>query len=311
MVLVIYKIYNIFLALIFTSIFVIFIAVLSAANNTLLIENSDYGITLKSEKESSIHLGEKDLMFSIVKKETGKTKEITITGRFKMIKELHIAENNKLLAIGELPRGGDAISIVDLSKYGVQDTIWAYGYALSPSKRFIAFLSHYPPYGLPEFKRSILLIYDLSKSSAENRLPSLNILSADADKFVGIPAFPDVNVEEQSYDINLDTKHNFTSPLLWSEDETKLVFTEYYNNQNLVVSIDIKGGIERPIIRREQINMKKLIKWEKLLDITKKEIESRPYMLSSRSLRWKDRDKIIIEPSPEYYLDKEIELQLP
>jgi hypothetical protein len=289
------------------------IAVVSLAagdKKSLIIENDDYLITLARERESYTMSGMKELVFSIHKKRPNQIEEVSISGRIRQITELIVAEKTKLLAVGELPRGGDTISIIDLIRNEHQDTIWAYGYSFSPSKKFLAYVSHYPPYGLPELRQSIILVYDFSKSPAENRLPT----TINMDAIVtapGLPVFPERNVEKQTYDVTIDAKHDYISPILWSDDENTLVFVEFYKGHCSLVSIDISDGIKKPGILRKMIDIKDLIKWDILMEVTKKEIEPRPNILSIKTIRWKDKGSIIVEPFPQYYLDKEIELRLP
>lgn len=248
------------------------------------------------------------LLFSVLNKKTKEVKDILFQGRYASINKMIFYKKSTFVVIGKLQRGGNIISVVRLDEDDMKDTIRAYDFSFSPSKRFLVYQTHYPKMAIPEFRRSIILIYDMEKSVSDNRLPStLNYSHRNA----GLPIFPDTNVKKKSYGIALEDKHIYLSPFLWSDDEKKVLFLEFYQLQNYIVCINFNEGINAPEILRKRINIEDIIRRDDISDITKKELIGRPYKLAVKGIRWSGSKEVIIEPYPQYWLYKQIKLMIP
>jgi len=258
------------------------------------------------------------------------TKEIVWKGPLRKINDSKFCSSNKILLMGEIPfsgssSGGNNIIVLDSEICVVQDTIRCYDYSLSPSKRFLVYETWYPRMVSPDFRKSILLIYDLTETEAANRLP---FSSKYTYKNAGLPIFPEANayyaafdpndledgLDVKMYNVNLDDKYSVMSPFLWSNNENLLVFFVFNHNEqnNYLIKIDLTNGISNPIILRKLVNMADLIKWDVILDVTKEELVKKAYKFGVESIRWHDsKKKIIVEPYPQYWLDAEIDVSLP
>lgn len=107
------------------------------------------------------------------------------------------------VAVGTLPRGGYSLAIIDLQAAKLQDESWCYGYSLSPHGRYLLIRTHYPKMGLPDHRRSILLLYDLQATARQNRPSGVEDFNHDN---AGLPVHPAKNRELQSYDLLVDTE---------------------------------------------------------------------------------------------------------
>lgn len=291
-------------------------------------ENKQTLLTIKEipdlSKTPVARLVNRKLMIKIETKKDGSVKEFVHRETLCKIDKVEFCIADKALLIGKLPYRGDSIIVLDTKIGKVQDTIRAYGYSISPSKRFLVYKTWYPRLGPIHLRKSILLLYDLGKPQAANRYPCISKYSY---RNAGFPIFPEANayftvfdpncLDSRSnlkpYDVNLDDEYYVTSPFLWSDDEKQLVFFVFNRNEqrNYLVQIDFNNGIVNPAIFRNSINMDDLIKWDIILDITKKELAKRPYKFRVKSLHWRDKNKIVVEPYRQYWLDKELEIPLP
>lgn len=148
---------------------------------------------------------------------------LRLTGRMTSIEGLWIVGDTKVLVVGELPWGGSSLLIGDLRDLTQTDALWAYGYSLSPSRRFVAYGTHYPRAAVPvESRRSVYLLYDFENPPESGWNDST---AAGPVLMAGVPIYPEANAEGPSVDIMAESEaYQVTSPFLWTEDEHRLVF---------------------------------------------------------------------------------------
>ena len=266
----------------------------------------------------------REVSIRIQNKKDGRLKEFVHRESLHKINELAFCIADKAVLIGQLAHGGDSVTILDVKKGEVQDVIRAYGYSISPSKQFLVYKSWYPRLGPARLRKSIVLIYNLANSASSNRTPCINEYSY---RNAGFPIFPEANAyfvasdpncldgasNLKPYDVNLDGEYYVTSPFLWSDNRKELVFFAYNRNEqrNYLVRIDLNSGMDKVTIFRKPVNMADLVKWDVISDVTKKELTEKPYRLGVKSLDWSDKNKIVVEPYQQYWLDKKLEMLLP
>ena len=234
-----------------------------------------------------------------------------ISGYYNIVEGIRFCQNNLMIARGGLRRGGTYLCLVDLVSGATVEEIRTYGYTFSPSGRYIVYETHYPPHGLPETRRCILLLYDTQKSPSENRVPGTTTFSKEN---AGIPIFPRANVEAKSYDIMLEEEHLCLSEFLWSPDEKRIVFIDYLdsNHTNYIVAITLtKDGEVR--IASQPIETDPLIKWDLVTTEQKRrELGERPIKLTARKLEWQDEDSVVLTQFfHEYFLPDTLVLKVP
>jgi hypothetical protein len=240
---------------------------------------------------------------SIRNRTVGTVSTLILDERFESIERLEYVapDESQVAVIGTLPRGGKIISVIDLVNMRLRNTIWNYGLAISPHRKYIAYRSYYPPMGLPEMKRSIVVLYPLNEVSTLPATPLANTF--------GYPVFPEANARGQSYDVGLDPEHLFLSPFLWSEDDKRIVFLDYENKQNYVDIVDLSSEKRQPSIRRVPIDPLRYANRE-IREYTRAEITRNSYKLAVDTIKWSGAEEITVSPLPQYWLPNEITLRL-
>lgn len=282
-----------------------------------VVETQTYIVTLKAVQESACCPGEKELVLSVTDKKKQTEATLTPRGRIRTVADMFISGSSRLVVIGELPYGGNTFFIVDLVQRQLEETIWAYGYAISPSKRFLVYETHYPRMMTPDARRSILLVYDMAKSAAENRLLLHESSSSKERGFIpeysstGVPVFPETNATKTSYIVTLEEDHLYMSPFLWAENEKQIVFLEFYQNKNYLVVLNLGAQLVHPEIVRERIDIQSLVRGDVIDPGIRQELGITPYKFLVTELHWKDSDTIIVRPYPQFWLAEKVELRLP
>lgn len=293
-------------------------------------ENGQYEVAATAPAESIggpvARRVNRQVSISISDKKDGGHKQLAYRQSFRNFKELVFCAADKVALIGELPHGGDCLTILDAKKGQVQDEIRAYGYSISPSKQFLVYKTWYARLGPTHLRKSVVLIYDLANSASANRPPNVEERSF---RNAGFPVFPEANVaavapeldrsapepasSRRPYDVNLDDPYVVTSPFLWSEDSKRLVFFAHNQQErkNYLVRIDLTDGIDKVAVARQPVNLDDHIKWEIMTDLTRKELAEKPYALAVKSLRWGDEGRIIVETNRQYWLDEKFEMPVP
>jgi hypothetical protein len=198
---------------------------------------------------------------------------LRLSERIENIIELIPVVDDRVLVAGSMRYGGEAIIVANLREAVQEQGIWTYGWAVSPSRRFLVYRTHYPRMMPPEGRRSILLLWDLSKPPAEN-------MKGEAREFptpnLGRVLFPEVNVERGSFDVSLAPDWGLNSPFLWSKDSRRLVFLASYwldprreARECSIVRIDLSpdGGvesIERALLRPDRITFRGRPRYDRL-----------------------------------------------
>lgn len=291
-------------------------------------ENERYAVTATAPaeyvSETKVKEVNREVRIRIDDKRDAGQKEVVYRQSFHQFKEMVFCAADKIVLIGELPYGGDSITVLDAREGQVQDEIRAYGYSISPSKQFMAYKTWYARLGPMNLRKSILVIYDLAGSASANRPPCIEEHSF---RNAGFPIFPEVNAESiapepdcsdaacgcRPFDVNLGDEYGITSPFLWSEDSKRLVFFAHNSRErkNDLVRIDLTDGIDKVAIARQRVNLDDHIKWDVISDFTGERLAERPYVLGVTNLCWDDEDRILVETYRQYWLDEKFEMQVP
>ncbi len=162
-----------------------------------------------------------------------------------------------LVLFGERRSRANTITLVDLDTTKSRDLILHYGSSLSPNHNYLVFRAFYPPYGMLENRSDVVMVYDLSKGPSENRLPGVG--DSTAGRRVGLPVYPPENVDPPTYLVWVPEERqrhyvNRQAGFLWAKDAESLFFIDRTRGQQLLVRVDLEGGLKRPRITTRPID---------------------------------------------------------
>ncbi len=250
--------------------------------------------------------------FEIRNLATGEPRTLEFTMRALSYKEILMGPGVPwALAVGQLPRGGYSLAVIDLAAARLKDTIACYSYSLAPSGRRLVYVSHYPRMIPAPYRRSILVLYDLAAAPSASRQP-------EADQFAegnaGVPLYPRVNRESGSYDPTLSGKeHRFMQPVLWLPGETGIVFLEFRveDKENFLVRLDLAG--DRVSEESEKpVPLEPLVDRSQMNDERRHRIAESGFRLVPRTLEWVEPGRTArLVPWDQPWLQKEILLTIP
>ena len=247
-----------------------------------------------------------ELEFLVEEKESGRTHALHFKTRINRVRWMRILDDSRLLVVGRFQPGSNVLLLNDLKQEPAPEEIWSYGHQFSPSKRLIVYATHYSTTAPPEAQRSILLLYQLARSPAQNRVgepAALDVSNA------GIPIFPERNAAERSYDPSLEPKHVYLSPFLWSPDEDKIVFFESFDGSYHLVTVDLSRGLDSPRIARRTVEVEEVVKEESRGRLTERQIEAK--WIAVVDLRWKDDRNVVLRLHADEDVREVVELPIP
>lgn len=260
----------------------------------------------------------KGVVLKVQTEENPTERSIELAGRMQRLREIRLVFPPRVLLVGDLRYGGTNLWIANLEALKQEAEIWSYGYGISPSKRYLAYRSHYPPMALPDARRSIFLLYDLSLAPDENRSGPRSDLPAPK---LGAPIFPQENVHEDSWSIyESDQEYSLNSPFLWSEDEQKIAFIAASDLQPTigptcyVVRIDLtEDGRVRNVAQAKLTsrNVESPHRSASVLETAEKE---KPLCLVAEELSWAEEgkyDRIVANPGQASSLGPKIFITVP
>ncbi len=152
--------------------------------------------------------------------------------------------NNKIIVRGALKAGGDLFIIISFPSLELIDTIWGYNASVSSDNKYLVYIKHYPrSYSSNAFSRDILMLYNLELTPRQNRIQIQEKLDP---RECGTPLYPRFDKENQgknTYSSIVYEKANLysiTSGITWI-DESNILFTNFENNSNYVIIVDLNN----------------------------------------------------------------------
>lgn len=210
-----------------------------------------YSVALQGERPCSDCELKKQFVFTVKDLGSGAEFTLELKNRTERVRA-SLVKNALFIVEGELPHGGDIITLFDLATRKERDSFWGYNATLSESKRYVAFVEHYPR-SLPAgaLARNIVNVYDMDASPSENRS------NGNSDpRACGFPVFPEerlVSKDHRSFTEEKREENVITSDFFWFEGDRKLVFFEWKDQANYLIVVDLSHGPARPSVRRRMV----------------------------------------------------------
>lgn len=178
--------------------------------------------------------GERPVYLTLGDRRRESSHVISVRGRFKTVTRLQVTSTDLLLVCGELKYGGDILVLVDLETGDALTTVWAYGYSMAPDTRKLIYRSHYPRLGAVEARKSVVILLPLSRKSLST------LLAEDFRPHTpGVVVFVEADAQGQPRPVQLSFDRVITSPFLWKQDSSGIVFLEYHQNVNHLVELNL------------------------------------------------------------------------
>ena len=279
-----------------------------------------------SEKYSVVVLGEqtieetpwvKQFKLQMTDRSSGHVRHLTIGQRsspIRSIKAFHFSEDDRLVVVGKLKRA-EIVFVLDLKEAKVLDDFWCYAPTISPAGRFVVYKKFYAPHELPAARATVVLMYDMRKPPAGNRVPVVGYTAWPKEQ-VGLPIYPEPYVKARAYvlveeQLQNPNWYNLSSPFLWSADANDVVFLCNHRKQTYIVRVNISAGIDKPKIFEAPVNVGSFVKPDLPEEYRKKEA-ARFHMVSATEIIWDGKDHVVIKPNKAYYtLEDKIRLPVP
>jgi len=279
--------------------------------------NNTYAAEIVREEKAKESCKLKVFTLEIRDKKTNEVAHVTIGGigeRIRSIENLYLFENNKLVVHGNLERA-DIIYVVECETHKVVDMFWCYDPVLAPLNRFWVYEKFYPYHGLKSIQTTVVLVYDMERTTLENRVPVKDYTEWPKVQ-VGLPIYPKPYVEAKAYVLPRQQQENSfwylrSSPFLWSEDANDVVFLCNHEKQTYIVRVNIGAGIDKPKIFEAPVNVGSFVKPELPEEYRKKEA-ARLHMVSATEIAWDGKNHVVVKPNKAYYtLEDKIRLAVP
>jgi hypothetical protein len=149
---------------------------------------------------------------------------------------------NKVALLGHVNGDVNAVVVVDLRSRKILDKFYCYAPALSPNKRFLAYIKFFPAHFV-QGVTDLYLVYDFQKSPVENR--TVGVSMSDIQN-VGQPIYPPEsrnqtadNTDRPESDIHMLE----SGALFWAPKEDRLVFADRFQGRlSLIMASFSKSG---------------------------------------------------------------------
>lgn len=153
------------------------------------------------------------------------------------------------------------VTLIALSERAELDTFIGLGVQASETGRYLSFRKYYPPQGAdPPRVSDLVLVYDLTKGPAENRLRGLEAYRNDHVgrlTEVGRPLYPEINLAKGTYRVWVpeERERHLLLPegFFWMEDDRYLAFAEKVGDRNYFILADISGGLNNPVVYKKAL----------------------------------------------------------
>src|ERR1017187_3153530 len=125
---------------------------------------------------------------------------------------------DRIIVVGDIGASVSRVVIVSVDTGAATDSFDAFNPAVSPDRRFIAFVKFYPPHGATGTEDHHML-YDMTKSAVANRPAGVRL----ENRFdVGLNVYPgNGNKKDDNIGVPDWLSHQSPSLIFWSPDSTK------------------------------------------------------------------------------------------
>jgi hypothetical protein len=199
-----------------------------------IIERSeDYTVRLRRGKSN---------LFLAVNQRGQPGRELALPNEVTQVDKTEFVAINKVAVLGAVNGDVNALVLVDLHLKKVVDKFYCYAPALSPDKRFLAYIKFFPAHFVQGVS-DVYLVYDFRKSPAENRAQGVS--TGDIQN-VGRPIFP-TEAKNQTGD-NTDRPESEihmleSGALFWAPKEDRLVFVDRFQGRlSLITALFSESG---------------------------------------------------------------------
>jgi hypothetical protein len=223
-------------------------------------KTSAYRVRVDTEGPADMR---KTIILEVVEKSSGAQRTIRFFNRtFRVIDGFHLPKE-RYLVHGELMRRGDILSVIDLQKGKLIDTIWGWNTTFTRDRTKAVYEFRVPPYPTPRYIDTlVVLCYDFEKDPVENSVDLETKLRAafghaDDPENRGYILYPVENRKARKYFIPAMSpaeERFLAGNFSWCNDGCRLAFMEsrLYSPTSLVV-IDLAKGLENPSVRKNEI----------------------------------------------------------
>lgn len=171
--------------------------------------------------------------------------------------------DDKLILMGDAGKT-QAVEIFDINQQHKIDWFFCYQ-PQRISESLLAYVEYYPSHSNAE-TTDVVLVYDLQRGPTDNRLIPAKTLPPgryDYPVTVGIPVFPEYNVQHRTYDNTVDNPSDeyavLGPPFFLMLSSKRLIFiaSQGISNENsntaesnIIISVDLSNGPTKPLIRK-------------------------------------------------------------
>lgn len=163
------------------------------------------------------------------------------------VTEVLIVNPGRIVVRGELGSRGDILTLIDVERGQVVDTVWGRNAVVSPDLWTAAYEFRVPPASCQACLSAALVAYDLTASPLLNTQASMG-----NPEERGIVLYPEGQRLARRYWIPLEEgqpERRYVSPIAWSPDSKRLAVVEYQapSGDRLVV-VDVSRGLGQPAV---------------------------------------------------------------
>ncbi len=167
---------------------------------------------------------------------------IVLPSEVAQVDRIDLVAANKAAILGAVNGDVSAVVVLDLDKFRLVDKFYCYAPALSPDKRFLAFIKFFPAHFVDGVS-DVYLYYDFQKSPADNRPTNI---SKDDVQNIGQPIYPagSKNQRGDNTDQPESQIHTLESGrFFWAPKEDRLAFVDQFRGKvSLVTALFPESG---------------------------------------------------------------------
>jgi hypothetical protein len=171
----------------------------------------------------------------------GSAAKISLPGVVDEIEEVCLLPNGRFIVFGTAGDSLYNVNIIDPASAVLLDSFYGFTPGMSPNQRWLAYRKFYPRHTELQVSDEYLL-YDLSKTAAQNRPPGIGL---DDHEDVGLAIFPlgQKNVSGDHIGLPEDQRHETRSwSFLWAPDSRAVVFADSCQGKLSIVLVRVDEG---------------------------------------------------------------------
>jgi hypothetical protein len=196
--------------------------------------------------------------FTAVEKASGKHYQFRMTNSPDQVDEVDVIGKSRAVIFGRIAQNAVLVNLISLPIGSVLDNFMCFWPSLSPDHHFLAYVKYFPGHPGPVDITNEYIVYDLTKTAAENRMSVRKGTAYD----VGLPIYPPgaTNAANEFVAPDALSAHVMVSDgLFWLDETDTVCFVDRWRAADSLIVADVSRGVRHTNVTAHKLDVTRMV----------------------------------------------------